>query len=405
MNWRRVPLKSVSELGPQYGANMKAAAPSGRGVRYVRITDIDDFGLLRSDSVAEPEGDSLEDYILAEGDLLFARSGATVGKTYRYTAEDGKCAFAGYLVRFRPDRRVVSPRFLSYYFQTPEYWTWIQGKKRVAAQPNINGAEYASLQIPLPPLREQTRIVELLDHADRVRRLCRETAGTAARMLPALFLRIFGDPATNPKGWPTEPLTRVCNPKQWPTISSKELTESGFPVYGANGRIGFYTTYNHEHPTVLVTCRGATCGTINVCLAKSYVTGNAMALDDPDTSKTTIEFLEVFLTVRGLRDSITGAAQPQITRQKLHPVEIFIPPIELVRTFSSQAREMKALLEHISANERKLESLHASMLQRAFVGQLTSKWREAHMQELLREMDNQARVLNLTVPEMLEVKS
>ena len=142
-----------------------------------------------------------------------------------------------------------------------------------------------------------------------------------------------------------------------------------------------------------------------MCLAKSYVTGNAMALDDPDTSKTTIEFLEVFLTVRGLRDSITGAAQPQITRQKLHPVEIFIPPIELVRTFSSQAREMKALLEHISANERKLESLHASMLQRAFVGQLTSKWREAHMQELLREMDNQARVLNLTVPEMLEVKS
>ena len=229
MNWRRVPLKSVSELGPQYGANMKAAAPSGRGVRYVRITDIDDFGLLRSDSVAEPEGDSLEDYILAEGDLLFARSGATVGKTYRYTAEDGKCAFAGYLVRFRPDRRVVSPRFLSYYFQTPEYWTWIQGKKRVAAQPNINGAEYASLQIPLPPLREQTRIVELLDHADRVRRLCRETAGTAARMLPALFLRIFGDPERIRRGGQRSLSLGCATPSSGRQFQARSSRNPGFP--------------------------------------------------------------------------------------------------------------------------------------------------------------------------------
>ena len=75
-------------------------------------------------------------------------------------------------------------------------------------------------------------------------------------------------------------LCEICNPKQWKTISSDMLTENGYPVYGANGIIGYYTSYNHEEPTILITCRGATCGTLNICESFSYVNGNAMALDN-----------------------------------------------------------------------------------------------------------------------------
>jgi type I restriction enzyme S subunit len=77
-------------------------------------------------------------------------------------------------------------------------------------------------------------------------------------------------------------LTEICNPKQWKTITSSELEDEGFPVFGANGVIGYYHNYNHEEATILITCRGATCGTLNICSQKSYVTGNAMALDDLD---------------------------------------------------------------------------------------------------------------------------
>ena len=76
----------------------------------------------------------------------------------------------------------------------------------------------------------------------------------------------------------TVSLSDVCRPKQWKTISKSQLTTEGYPVYGANGRIGFYSEYNHELPTLLITCRGATCGALNVCEPRSYVTGNAMAL-------------------------------------------------------------------------------------------------------------------------------
>ena len=75
-------------------------------------------------------------------------------------------------------------------------------------------------------------------------------------------------------------LTDICNPKQWKTIPTSELLENGYPVYGANGIIGYYSEYNHKNPVITVTCRGATCGTINITVPKSYVTGNAMCFDD-----------------------------------------------------------------------------------------------------------------------------
>jgi type I restriction enzyme S subunit len=259
--------------------------------------------------------------------------------------------------------------------------------------------------IPLFPPSEQSRIVELLDEADRLRRMRREADVKAARILPALFLKMFGDPATNPMRWPVEPLTKICSPKQWPTISAKELTQFGFPVYGANGTIGFYSSYNHEQPTVLITCRGATCGTINVCAPKSYVTGNAMALDEPDLGKTSLEFLECYLNVRGLDDTITGAAQPQITRQNLQIVTVFVPPPGLLADFSRRVRATKALLSGVQSGGDRLEDAFGLLLQRAFSGQLTAQWREARMQELLAEMKQQALALHLPVPTELEALS
>ena len=121
-------------------------------------------------------------------------------------------------------------------------------------------------------------------------------------------------------------LTSICRPKQWKTISTNELIEKGYPVYGANGKIGFYNTYTHENPTVLITCRGATCGTINICEPKSYVNGNAMALDNL-SGDVDLYYLKHYLEFRKLDDVISGSAQPQITGQGLSKVKIPLPPL------------------------------------------------------------------------------
>ncbi|MFD2554591.1 restriction endonuclease subunit S [Sphingobacterium tabacisoli] len=126
--------------------------------------------------------------------------------------------------------------------------------------------------------------------------------------------------------WEKVKLFDVCRPKQWKTISTKHLQTSGYPVYGANGKIGFYSEYTHVDPTLTITCRGATCGSIHITDPKSYINGNAMALDDLK-SNTSIRFLYYYLKTRGFEDVISGSAQPQITREGLEKIEIPLPPI------------------------------------------------------------------------------
>lgn len=118
-------------------------------------------------------------------------------------------------------------------------------------------------------------------------------------------------------------LTEICDPKQWKTISTSEVTDEGYPVYGANGVIGYYSEYNHENETVTVTCRGATCGTVNITTPKSYITGNAMCMDNlrQDIS---IKYLYYALKNYDFSKVISGSAQPQITRQNLNNVQIKI---------------------------------------------------------------------------------
>jgi len=120
-------------------------------------------------------------------------------------------------------------------------------------------------------------------------------------------------------------LNEICSPKQWKTIALSELSTEGYPVYGANGIIGYYSDYTHTEETLLVTCRGATCGELNICQPYSYVNGNAMALDKLDKEKVLIKYLYYYLKNRGFNDVISGSAQPQITRNNISKIKIFLP--------------------------------------------------------------------------------
>jgi type I restriction enzyme S subunit len=128
--------------------------------------------------------------------------------------------------------------------------------------------------------------------------------------------------------WQEVSLGEICNPKQHKIISKSDLLDQGFVVYGANGPIGYYSEFTHDRTTIAVTCRGATCGTINIVPPKSYITGNAMALDDLDEDKVALSFLRYALEHKGFDSVINGAAQPQITRAPLLKYTIPLPPLD-----------------------------------------------------------------------------
>lgn len=169
------------------------------------------------------------------------------------------------------------------------------------------------------------------------------------------------------KRWPTKPLIEVCSPKQWPTVSAADLTKTGFPLYGANGQIGHYHSYNHEEPTILITCRGATCGTLNISPPRTYVTGNAMALDNPRLDIIDFRFFYYSLLERGLGDTINGAAQPQITRASLSRVSVPVPPLIEQKRIVEVLDEAEELRKLRTQADRRTAALTPALFHEMFV--------------------------------------
>jgi type I restriction enzyme S subunit len=166
VEWRVCKLGELCIGQPEYGANTPAIDKTNNLPRYIRITDITDDGKLLDSTWQSIEIEPARPYILKEGDLVFARSGATVGKTHLYGEKNGDCAFAGYLIRFKPDQGQLLPQFLFHFTHSWHYYNWVKGMLRAGAQPNINAKEYSNMRVPKPSIKEQKQIIEILNAVD-----------------------------------------------------------------------------------------------------------------------------------------------------------------------------------------------------------------------------------------------
>ena len=138
-------LKDISLFKGEYGAS-SASIPYEEGrPRYVRITDINDDGSLNDDIVCSINRDDDITYKLSYGDFMFARMGASVGRTYAYS--EGNQIFAGYLIRYKLDLNKIHPKYLFIYTKLDKYYTWIKDNQSGAAQPGINAKKYDSFVI------------------------------------------------------------------------------------------------------------------------------------------------------------------------------------------------------------------------------------------------------------------
>jgi len=162
--------------------------------------------------------------------------------------------------------------------------------------------------------------------------------------------------------WEVTTLDKTCEIYQPKTITSQELQSKGnYKVFGANGVIGYYSEYNHEESEIAITCRGATCGTVNFTEPKSWITGNAMVVK-PKTESLLKSFLKNYLINIDLSSTITGTAQPQITRTNLAPFPIPLPPIDIQKKIVSEIEAMeKQEQQAVEAVEKLKEEINTSV--------------------------------------------
>ena len=166
-HWAAQPLRRVLRESLKYGANEAADLDDPDLPRFVRITDIADNRHLRDETFRSLPTHVAAPYLLEDGDLLFARSGATYGQSFLYNASWGPCAYAGYLIRARLDTTLAIPEFVSYFCASHSYASWLQTEVIQATIENVNAERYSRMPLPLPPIGEQQAIISFLDRQAR----------------------------------------------------------------------------------------------------------------------------------------------------------------------------------------------------------------------------------------------
>lgn len=161
-HWICTVFKKFLSEPMQYGANEPAEECNYNDPRYIRITDIKDDGTLRDDTFKSLPLEKAKEYMLTKGDLLFARSGATVGKTFLYK-EDYAACFAGYLIKARCNKNELLPNFIFYYTLSNAYQNWKNSIFIQSTIQNIGADKYSVMPIIAPPLSEQQSIANYLD--------------------------------------------------------------------------------------------------------------------------------------------------------------------------------------------------------------------------------------------------
>lgn len=157
-----------------------------------------------------------------------------------------------------------------------------------------------------------------------------------------------------PKGWESTTLGNECHMYQPKTLGLSELDEAAkYKVYGANGVIGKYHTYNHENSEIAMACRGNSCGTVNRTAPFSWITGNAMVIKMIDGSIHN-EYIKQALQYANVDGAISGSGQPQLTRENLNSIKLCKPTRELIIRFSEQVSN---IVEMYLQNESNIEEL------------------------------------------------
>ena len=193
--WELVRLGNLLIRKPQYGLTARSSKEV-KEIRYIRISDITDYGELKNDDprFLDLSDDEYRKYKLEENDILIARSGS-VGRVYLHKTLKQKCVFASYLIRFKLNPKRILPKFFFYFGLSPSYKRFIENTLRIVAQPNINAREYCKLQVPLPPLEEQKNIIAYLDKISKIteslRRLQQSTDEELEQLVPAILDKAF----------------------------------------------------------------------------------------------------------------------------------------------------------------------------------------------------------------------
>lgn len=408
MGWDAATIADVSEPAELRDPRQD---PAGK-FHYVDISGIDRTCKAIADhqTLSGADAPSRARKAIRKGDVLVSTVRPNLNAVAMVPAYlDGHIASTGFCV-LRPNRAVIEPRYLFYRTLTPEFVTALTARVRGISYPAVSDKDVKQIEVPLPPLAEQRRIVEILDRADDLRRLRAEADARANRILPSLFVRMFGDPATNSMHWPIKRIGEVCDivsgatprterPEFWgggiPWATPKDLSELDGWSLDRTAR-----TLTGEG---LASCSAAMVPEGSVLLSSRAPIGLVAVAGMPMCTNQGFKnlvcgpdvdpwYLFGWCRIRTmyLQSLGRGATFKEISKRIVESIELPLPPMQRQRRFRSRLMNLTSVHRARIQSARRIANLFRVLLGRAFSGSLTATWREAHMDEILQEMEQKA---------------
>jgi type I restriction enzyme S subunit len=362
-------------------------------IRYVDIGGVDrlDRRIASASTLLAADAPSRAQWVLNEGDVLVATVRPNLNAVCRIPPEFAGAIGSNGFAALRPNAALLDSWYLYFWTRSPSFIDMLVRRATGAAYPAVSLADVESLQIPLPPLDEQRRIADILDAADALRRKRREALRLLDELQRATFLEMFGDPVTNPKGWPVARIGNVCRVTTGNTPSREVSGNFGDAIEWLKsdnlGHLQPSPTRATEGLSQLGAAAGRTCPAATVlvcCIAGSRDSiGKTSLLDRPAAFNQQINGLEAgpglepaFLygllrTGKALvQNQSTDGMKGIVTKGRLEDVEIPVPPLTQQEEFSSAFRRWAATCTDAQQALSTTETLFAALLDRAFRGEL-----------------------------------
>lgn len=286
---------------------------------------------------------------------------------------------------FRGKKGITDNDFV-YYFLKQSYIRNLAANSMTGA----SGRQRADLKFikkikfDLPSLPTQRKIASILSAYDRLiennTRRIRLLEQMAESLYKEWFVRFRFPGHENvemvnglPKGWKLKHYVDELDIRYGKGLATELLQKEGFPVFGSNGQIGFYKSYMYEDPQILISCRGASSGIVNISLPKSYITSNSLVCERTEKTESLYEYLKYYFLNNNLVQYQTGSAQPQITISNIGKLKLLIPEVNVQRNFSEKIKGIDLEIYNLQQQNQLLTRQRDLLLPRLMSGKLEVK--------------------------------
>ena len=254
----------------------------------------------------------------------------------------------------------IAQSFLKYYLTSVDWSEVITG----AAQPQITRQSLSPLNIVIPPLPEQEKIVSELDCLSGIIEKKRQQLKELDALAQSIFYEMFGDPVTNEKGWEVKKFDECYKLTSGKNLTAKKIIEGEYPVYGGNGIVGYHCDYNLDGDNIIIGRVGALCGNVRNVIGKVFITDNAFILTKYVQGENT--YTLHLLRLHDLRQYARDALQPVISNAGFKNLDIIQPPLTLQREFTAKIEAIEKQKALIKQSLGEVEILFNARMQEYF---------------------------------------